>query len=68
MYEHGVAMGEEFRGKGVNIALGPVMNMARAPEGGRMWEGQGKVLYLVLMTPIPIEYFVLFIKHNLLLV
>lgn len=29
----GEAMGKEFRGKGVNVALGPAMNMARAPEG-----------------------------------
>lgn len=27
VYRRGVAMGEEYRGKGVNIALGPMMNM-----------------------------------------
>ncbi|RPA94948.1 thermostable beta-glucosidase [Choiromyces venosus 120613-1] len=40
MYERGVAMGEEFRGKGANIALGPVAGpLGRHPEGGRNWEG-----------------------------
>ncbi|KAJ3279109.1 hypothetical protein HDU76_009635, partial [Blyttiomyces sp. JEL0837] len=46
MYKHGVAMGEEFRGKGINVALGPVMNFARAPDGGRLWEAQGADPYL----------------------
>jgi beta-glucosidase len=42
LYEQrGVAMGAEFRGKGVNVALGPMMNLARAPEAGRNWEGAG---------------------------
>jgi hypothetical protein len=27
MYEKAVAMGQEYRGKGVNIALGPMMNL-----------------------------------------
>ena len=33
MRERGKAMGSEFAGKGVNIALGPAMNMARLPQG-----------------------------------
>ena len=37
----GVAIGQEHVGKGVNIALGPMMNMGRVPEGGRNWEGFG---------------------------
>jgi beta-glucosidase len=41
MNKRGVAIGAEFRGKGVNVALGPMMNMMRAPEGGRAWEGWG---------------------------
>jgi len=41
MLAHGVAIGEEHRGKGVNVALAPMMNMLRAPAGGRNWEGQG---------------------------
>jgi hypothetical protein len=26
-------MGAEFRGKGINVALGPAMNFMRAPAG-----------------------------------
>ena len=37
----GQAMGAEFRGKGVNVALGPMINMGRLPQGGRNWEGFG---------------------------
>jgi hypothetical protein len=33
MRERGKAMGAEFAGKGVNIALGPAMNMGRLPQG-----------------------------------
>lgn len=46
MRARGQAMGKEFRGKGVNVALGPAMNMARAPEGGRLWESFGGDPYL----------------------
>ncbi|GAP87612.2 putative glycoside hydrolase family 3 protein [Rosellinia necatrix] len=42
MYQRGVAMGEEFRGKGVNFYLGPsVGSLGRQPRGGRNWEGFG---------------------------
>ena len=37
----GIAMGKEHVGKGVNIALGPMMNIGRVPQGGRNWEGFG---------------------------
>jgi beta-glucosidase-like glycosyl hydrolase len=37
----GVAMGQEHVGKGVNIALGPMMNIGRIAQGGRNWEGFG---------------------------
>ena len=37
----GHAMGMEHRGKGVNIALGPMMNIGRVAQGGRNWEGFG---------------------------
>ncbi|KAH8985173.1 beta-glucosidase [Lactarius akahatsu] len=37
----GVAMGKEHVGKGVNVALGPMMNMGRIAQGGRNWEGFG---------------------------
>ena len=41
MYEVGKAQGKEFREKGVNVALGPAMNMQRSPQGGRIWECYG---------------------------
>ncbi|GLB44238.1 putative glycoside hydrolase family 3 protein [Lyophyllum shimeji] len=34
-------MGKEHVGKGVNVALGPMMNMGRVAAGGRNWEGFG---------------------------
>ena len=37
----GKAIGEEFKGKGVNVGLGPMMNIARIPQAGRNWEGFG---------------------------
>ncbi|KAL7413346.1 glycoside hydrolase superfamily [Mrakia frigida] len=46
MFSRGLAMGNEFKGKGVNIALGPGMNPARTAEGGRNWEGFGADPYL----------------------
>ncbi|KAI0324819.1 glycoside hydrolase [Cubamyces sp. BRFM 1775] len=41
MRARGVAMGAEFKGKGVHVALGPMMNMGRIAQGGRNWEGFG---------------------------
>ncbi|KAK2784302.1 hypothetical protein FQN52_009107 [Onygenales sp. PD_12] len=42
MYERGVAMGKEFRGKGINVHLGPSVGpLGRKPRGGRNWEGFG---------------------------
>ncbi|KAI1823530.1 glycoside hydrolase family 3 protein [Xylaria intraflava] len=47
MYRRGQAMGEEHKGKGVNVALGPVAGpLGRAPEGGRNWEGFSPDPYL----------------------
>ena len=46
-YLRGHAMGEEFRGKGIDVALGPVCGpLGRAPEGGRNWEGFSPDPYL----------------------
>ncbi|KAG8737692.1 hypothetical protein FRC12_017054 [Ceratobasidium sp. 428] len=39
-------MGAEFKGKGVHVALGPAMNIARAPAAGRNWESFGADPYL----------------------
>ncbi|KAI0471895.1 glycoside hydrolase family 3 protein [Xylariaceae sp. FL0804] len=42
MYQRGVALGEEFRGKGANVYLGPSVGpLGRKPRGGRNWEGFG---------------------------
>ncbi|THH13125.1 hypothetical protein EW146_g7064 [Bondarzewia mesenterica] len=41
IYARGKAMGQEHRGKGVNVALGPMTNMGRVAAGGRNWEGFG---------------------------
>jgi beta-glucosidase len=42
MYARGVAIGEEFRGKGINVHLGPSVGpLGRKPRGGRNWEGFG---------------------------
>ncbi|KAG6849374.1 hypothetical protein H0H93_008978 [Arthromyces matolae] len=42
----GLYMGLEHVGKGVNVALGPMMNMARVAEGGRNFEGFGEDPFL----------------------
>jgi len=47
MYQRANAMGAEFRGKGVHVALGPSVGpLGRAPLGGRNWEGFGSDPYL----------------------
>ena len=40
MRERGKAMGSEFAGKGVNIALGPDINMVRSPAGMTIKDGK----------------------------
>ncbi|WP_201777092.1 discoidin domain-containing protein [Streptacidiphilus neutrinimicus] len=47
-YEHsfGVAVGQEFAGKGVNVSLGPTINMVRDPRWGRAYETFGEDPYL----------------------
>ncbi|KAF9024285.1 glycoside hydrolase family 3 protein [Hymenopellis radicata] len=37
----GLFLGREYVGKGINVALGPMMNMGRIAEAGRNWEGFG---------------------------
>ncbi|KAJ8517606.1 hypothetical protein ONZ45_g5248 [Pleurotus djamor] len=39
--QRGLFMGQEHVGKGVHIALGPMMNLGRVAQGGRNWEGFG---------------------------
>ncbi|KAH6707820.1 beta-glucosidase-related glycosidase [Leptodontidium sp. MPI-SDFR-AT-0119] len=46
-YQRALHMGAEFRAKGVNIALGPVVGpIGRIAEGGRNWEGISNDPYL----------------------
>lgn len=41
-------MGGEFRAKGVNVALGPVVApLGRMVENGRNWEGIGTPLWSI---------------------
>ncbi|KAI1848017.1 hypothetical protein JX266_006130 [Neoarthrinium moseri] len=43
----GLALGEEFRGKGIDVMLGPVVGpLGRDPAGGRNWEGFSPDPYL----------------------
>ncbi|CAF1052641.1 unnamed protein product [Adineta ricciae] len=45
-YKRAVAIGREFQGKGINFALGPMMNIDRNARHGRNWEGFGADPYL----------------------
>jgi beta-glucosidase len=46
-YDRANALGHEFRRKGVNIALGPVVGpLGRLATGGRDWEGASNDPYL----------------------
>ncbi|KAK4032900.1 beta-glucosidase [Parachaetomium inaequale] len=43
----GEAIGAEFRGKGIDVMLGPASGpLGRVPQGGRNWEGFGPDPYL----------------------
>ena len=46
MYKVGAAQAKEFKQKGVNIMLGPCMNILRNPLGGRVWEAYGEDPFL----------------------
>ena len=47
MYRYGKALGEEYRGKGIHVALGPFVGpVGRVVRGGRNWEGLGPDPYL----------------------
>ncbi|ODO05538.1 hypothetical protein I350_04589 [Cryptococcus amylolentus CBS 6273] len=46
IYARGYAMGQEFKGKGAHVALGPMTNLARVAAAGRNWEGFGGDPYL----------------------
>jgi beta-glucosidase len=44
--EYGKAYGNEFRAKGINVALGPAMNILRSPIAGRIWESYSEDPFL----------------------
>ncbi|KAF8754571.1 Fibronectin type III-like domain [Rhizoctonia solani] len=48
IYERAAALGVEFRGKGIHVALAPVTGgpLGRSPLGGRNWEGFSADPYL----------------------
>ncbi|KAF9533583.1 glycoside hydrolase family 3 protein [Crepidotus variabilis] len=46
MRARGVAIGEEYRGKGAHVFLGPAMDIMRNPKAGRGWESFGPDPYL----------------------
>lgn len=51
MYRRGKAHGQEAKGKGINIILGPSMGpLGRMPAGGRNWEGFGSDPVLQAVT------------------
>ncbi|KAH6681500.1 beta-glucosidase-related glycosidase [Halenospora varia] len=56
MYAYGKALGEEYYGKGVNVALGPVGGpLGRMARAGRNWEGPGPDPYV---TGVQMEHLV----------
>ncbi|MYS24828.1 MULTISPECIES: glycoside hydrolase family 3 C-terminal domain-containing protein, partial [unclassified Streptomyces] len=44
--DYGSSVGQEFAGKGVNVALGPTVNIVRDPRWGRAYETFGEDPYL----------------------
>ncbi len=46
IYKVGRSIGEELKGKGRNVILGPCVNLARLPMGGRDFESYGEDPYL----------------------
>ncbi|KAK6581586.1 hypothetical protein PZA11_006277 [Diplocarpon coronariae] len=62
MYERGVALGAEFRGKGATVALGPVAGpLGRSAYAGRNWEGFSPDPYL---TGVAMEETITGIQSN----
>ena len=46
MYKRAEIIGNESRGKGVHVQLGPSVDIFRSPTGGRGWEAFGEDPYL----------------------
>ncbi|MEN8191413.1 MAG: glycoside hydrolase family 3 C-terminal domain-containing protein [Bacteroidota bacterium] len=54
IYRIGQAMGEETRILGFNLLLGPCINIARVPYGGRNFESFGEDPYLMSEIAVPV--------------
>ena len=53
MYKYGEAMATEQRKKGTNVMLGPMVNIARVPMGGRNFESFGEDPHLSSTLVVP---------------
>ena len=54
MYDVGKAQGKEFKDKGINIFLGPCVNMLRHPTSGRGWEAYGDDPFLTSVAGVEV--------------
>jgi beta-glucosidase len=45
-YQYGQVLGQEARGKGIDVVQGPELNLDRVPESGRAFEAYGEDPYL----------------------
>ena len=52
-FEYGKAVAEEFRGRGIQVLLGPGINIYRHPQCGRNYEYLGEDPYLVSSLVVP---------------
>ncbi|KAI8459186.1 beta glucosidase precursor [Phakopsora pachyrhizi] len=52
IYKRGAALGNEFFLKRAHVALAPMTNLMRTPEGGRSWEGFGADPYLSVVATV----------------
>jgi beta-glucosidase len=52
-FEYGNAVAEEFRGRGIQVLLGPGINIYRHPQCGRNFEYLGEDPYLVSEMVVP---------------
>jgi len=52
LYEIGVALGEQARERGVNVLLGPTINLQRAPQAGRHFEYFSEDPYLTALLAV----------------
>lgn len=51
-HAYGTVQGQESWGKGIDVAQGPDINIARTPENGLTYEGYGEDPYLVARTAV----------------